>query len=725
MGFFKTINKKISDMFINKNKKTIGGQVITGNQIHVPASNGNNESTQAPSNITKPDISVMDECPCEKLKAALNSLKDYVNEIAASMEGYAEYDDSEIRSLIDGIAERVSVLENVNNPYDDTELRNMINRLEGMISSVDQRESYDNEKMTGMVNQIKTGLEDSQANERRILGMVDGIERSLSAVRDAAGSAIERISHIEETQHEPYDDSGIHELINQLSERIESVEESSSYDDTDIRRLISEVEEDITDIRNTPVFSLKNVVDLSAVFKKGKSADINAAIKANRMKVIYVAPDTYYVDGTIVLDSVEAFYCFGDITGPNNISKLKPLSEIWPSTAYHNDVVRSLICFNGSACRCYIKELTVLHDYCGFYAYYCNRSNITLGKINGSYSLPYKNEYKSVFGNGTPGNSPVKRYTPLPDEWYMNSGFMASYMNASIINIGSIENLNYGFYIIETIPDENPDPSRFNFINFKQTALGYNTFNIQSIVCKKGITFDFEHSIELNDNVTSYTTSHSSDKNYIHGNVFNINSFDYKSVGLNTNSIEICNDTWYDQTKDNRRIMFNLIGKSNDTYREKLSDNTFNVNYVQGVYDVIVNAKYVSGIIWNMYIQVNDVYFNDANNNAQRNKVVNTRYYKGNETGVSDTYENVSPGPLLIFDKCYMMEVNNRQRSFVRPNEISVTNCHNIRINQVDIDDIGNLYHSILESNYTRIHNRMYDGNSIYMKPWNEGYTLI
>lgn len=583
----------------------------------------------------------------------------------------------------------------IGSKYDDTELREMIQKLSYMCDELYVREDKD------------TIYDDQE------------LRTSLSILS-------ERLSYLEnhEDKDTIYNDSELRGMISYLSDAVNKLnkkeDKDTVYDDTEIRQMISNITMQMSSSQ-TSTSPLSNVVDLTSVFSTGDANKINAALKTNATKVVYVGPGNYNLNGTICLAGVMNFYCFGNLIGPNDVSKLKPMSEYWAtqgSTLYKNDVIRTLICHNGTGVRCYINKITVKHNYCAFYVYYGKAMNIQIDTITGSYASTTKSEYKSVFNNGAKFTSKTTRYSPIPDEWYMNSGFMTDHIADSTINIGGIDNLNYGINFIETIPDKVSAP--WSGINFGYIEIMCNTFNINSIVCKKAITFDFEHAIEWNNGATVHVTTHNRTGNNIHGNVFNICGFDYTKAN-NTNIIETINPDWYDQSKDNRRIMFNMIGKSNDTYQEVLANNVFNASYYQGIYDVVVNAKNVSCLIWNGYLQPNDVYFNDGTSHSQRNRI-NSTYTRGTKDGY-ETAVKITVGPILIFDNCYNCEFNNIARAFIRDNEIQVTNSNNIKINQVAMSPSSDFYHRIMRSNIADIKTVIYDGTDKYVKDWLSGYS--
>lgn len=556
---------------------------------------------------------------------------------------------------------------------------------------------------------LKDAIEDTR---QKLRALAEDLKNDSLVVVSAFNDLNKRVEALEGAVDNDtvYDDSKLWEEVSSINQRIKVLEENDyTYDDTELRALISKA-------------GLSGVTDLTEQFKKGKADDINKAIEENKANVIYVGPGDYNVDGTIMIGGVKSFYCFGNIVGPLNVSSLKPMSEYWPGTLYKNDVIRSVVTYNGSNGSVYINKITVRHNYCAFYVYYSKASTITIDTIAGKYSTVTKSEYKSVFNKGAAFTSKAVRYKPISDDWKLNAGFMTDHLADATVNIGLIENLNYGIYFIETIPDKVPDPERWSGINFNYIEIMCNKFNINSIVCKKAVTFDFENAIEWDEKNTVYVTSHSRSGNNIHGNIFNINGFD-ATGGKNTNTIETFNTDYYDQTKDNRRIMFNIIGKSNDTGCEVLANNQFNASYYQGIYDVVVNAKNVSCLTWNGYLQVNDVYFNDGTSHSQRNKIVSS-YKKGTASGYVEA-KDVTVDPVLIFDNCYNIRFNNTERAFIRPNEISVTNCKNINIGQVDANDSGDYYHRILKTNYNKIQNRIYDGSDVYVRLWNDGFTKV
>ena len=525
-----------------------------------------------------------------------------------------------------------------------------------------------------------------------------------------------------------YDDTELRTMIAELTDAVMKLgqreDKDTVYDDSTIISSLSGLGSRITALENLD-YGIAGVVDLTSTFKKGNVKDINDAISKYKAKVIYVGPGTYTINGTILLADITTFICMGTIQGPANVSSLKPMSEYWPSSLYRNDVVRTLVCYCGSKGNIYINKLTVRHNYCAFYTYYSKSSNITINSINGTYASTtsdYRKEYKSVFGYGA-NLGIARRYKPIPDEWYMNAGFMTDHLDSCTVNIGTIENMNNGIYFIETIPDKNPDASKWTGVNFNYIEIQCNTFNVNSIIAKKAVNMNLDDAIEWKDGQTVYVKTHALGGNNILGNAFNINSF-CAGTGSRTNSVEINHEWYYDQTKDNRRMMFNIVSKSTDNGCDYIANNKYNVTYAAGVYDVVVNAKNVSSNIWNMYVQPNDVYFSDGTSHSQRNNVTTT-YKRGNATGY-DAATTITCGPLLIFDNCYNCEINNDRRAFFRPNEIDVkANCNNIKVLQVEATNNGDYWHRVLKSNYKTIQERIYEGSNIYTKTWNEGFEKI
>ena len=579
--------------------------------------------------------------------------------------------------------------------YDDSEIRKMIQDLTNKISELQAREDkdtvYDDTEIRKILNKLNLQLQDLQAREDK-----DTV----------------------------YDDTKLYEALEVLQNDLFSLsmreDKDTIYDDRELRSMIAELKDGIQNSVHTE--SLGGLLDLTELFKKGKSAEINQAIKDNGTKAIYVGPGDYNVDGTIML-VCKQFYCLGNIIGPKNVSTMQPMSEYYPGSLYKNDVIRTVVAMSVSGANIYINKITVKHNYCGFYVYYTKASNIHINTIVGDYpytSKDYKSAYKSVFNNGGKFTSKTMRYMPISDDWKLNAGFMTDHIADSTVTIDTIENLNYGLNFIETIPDKNPDTVKFTGINFNYIEIMCNRWYFNTIACKKAINIDFVNAIEWNkEGNTVYVTTHAESGNNIHGNVFTISGFDGTGAAKRTNSVETMNPDFYDLAKDNRRIMFNIIGKKQDT----LSNNTFNVSYFQGIYDVVVNAKNVSNITWNGYLQPNDVYFNDGTSHSQRNKIKSS-YFKGTSSGY-EASQSITVSPVLIFDNCFNMKFNNTHRAFIRPNEISVTNCNNIFVNQVDANDSGDFYHQVLKTNYSNIRQVIYDGNDIYEKKYLDDFKKV
>lgn len=566
---------------------------------------------------------------------------------------------------------------------------------------------------------------------RTLIGELGEKEKlDVTELRELANLLEDRLSREEEKEDKDtvYDDTELKNTLQTILQKIQELEDKEDkdtvYDDTEVRNLLANLLVRI-EAEESKDLALSGVADLTSVFKTGKSKDINAEIEKNKSKVIYVGPGTYNLDGTILLLSVPNFICMGTLQGPANVSKLKPMSEYWPGTLYRNDVVRALVCYCGSKGNIHISKIVVRHNYCAFYTYYSKASNITIDYICGVYSYTsadYRNEYKSVFGNGGKLGK-AKRYKPISDEWHMNSGFMTDHLDSCTVNIGAIENLNHGIYFIETIPDKNPDPNKWSGINFGYIEIQCNTFNVNTIICKKAVHLNLDDAIEWSGENTVYTKKHALGGNNILGNTFNINSF-VAGTGERTNSVEINHEWYYDQTKDNRRVMFELLGKSTDKGQDYICNNKFNVTYAAGVYDIVVRAVRVSSDTWNMYVQPNDVYFNDSTSHAQRNNLV-TQYMRGTSSGYEDKV-TITGGPLLIFDNCYNCVINNDRRAYFRPNEIDVKeNCENIRINQVEGKNNGDYWHRILRSNFKNIKSVIYNGSDVYEKYCFDGFTKV
>lgn len=461
---------------------------------------------------------------------------------------------------------------------------------------------------------------------------------------------------------------------------------------------------------------LENLVDLTSVFATGDSSAINNAISNNSTKIIYVGPGDYYVDGTVAVWGVKSFYCFGNIIGPENVSTLGRL----PKSS--NKVMRAVVLFNGGSVSCYIKSITVRHNYCGFHVYYTENANIRIDSIRGSYTTEKVIRYPSVFNHARELER-IEYYRPIPDDWVLNAGFSADHIDNSTINIGSICNLNNGIYFIRTLNNEAGS-------GWDETVRE-STFNINSIVCKKAIVLDNDYIITENNGVFSKerTVLPGNDRD-IHGNIFNVQGFDSEKAPQ-TNSIETNNPDFYDQTKDNRRVIFYVSGNTRTGHGLDgmlLSTNTLNSPYAQGVYDLLIYAKNTSGIIFNGYVQPNDLYLNDRANVTLRlnqyNSTFTNYYYKGN----ADNYDGMAvlPGaPIIELDGCTGIEINNIQRAFIRPSEITLLNdCTNILVKQVSEVDIinGGLYHVINATTYGKIQCRLYDNGTYYYKKWNDGF---
>lgn len=524
--------------------------------------------------------------------------------------------------------------------------------------------------------------------------------------------------------------------------------------------------------------SLTNVLDLSSVFASGNADTINSALKsAPTNKVIYVGPGEYPINGSILLGRHESFICLGTIIGPSNISSIQSLNTLSPSTVYRDEVVRALFYFMGTHSRVYIKKIVVRNNYCAFYDYSSFNCVFHINEIVGSYNTQERLMVPSVFGISRniitvskdidPGpavdmktcyKDPVKVYEPIPDDWYLNSGFMATNMQDTIVNIGVISNLNYGLHFVNTIPSSLP--SGFTKLNIRKVQIQLTKFNVRAIDCKKGVVLDLSHKININVSGSTYTTTLGTDgystNCYIHGNTFNIDSFDHYQTSVNTNWIETMNTDFYDNTngKDNRRYMFYLKGFSGNN--NVVGNNMFNSQYMQGVYDVCVYAEYVQGVEFSGIVQINDLWFNHWDGTAQRHDFVNnTRYRKGKPiTGTTNPYPtynlvnaqdqaahpsdryanpyldvvNIDVGPVLIFKNCKHIKFFNQGSDFFRAeNEISVdSNSADIYIDKVGVNNTTSNppdYHTARGlSSPDLLQSRVYGNGTFYYKRWNDGF---
>lgn len=475
--------------------------------------------------------------------------------------------------------------------------------------------------------------------------------------------------------------------------------------------------------------SLTNVLDLSSVFASGNADTINSALKSAPInKVIYVGPGEYSINGSILLGRHESFICLGTIVGPSNISSIQSLNTLSPSTiVYKDEVVQSLFYFMGSHCRVYIKKIIIKNNYCAFYDYFSKNCTFSIGQIIGEYDgIESLTRKISLFGNKANSNDtrdPVKMYMPIPDEWYLNSGFIGTGMRDDVINIGLISNLNYGLYFINTIPTS--VPTGFSIINIRKVQVETSKFNVRAIDCKKGVVLDLYHKLNITKNENSYTTSLAIDgyslDSYVHGCVFNIDTFNNYDSSVNTNWVETANEEFYDQTKDNKRYMFYIKGR---TSKNPVGSNMFNSLYAQGVYDVCVYAENVQGLDFSGVVQVNDLYLNHWTGTAQRHDpVAKTRYNRGLESTYNGV-EEIDVGPVLVFKNSRHIKFNNTGNDFFRYiNEISVdVNSYNIYIDKVGMSNVYTDYHSLSSISLNNLRSVVYGNGTSYYKLWNDGY---
>lgn len=468
---------------------------------------------------------------------------------------------------------------------------------------------------------------------------------------------------------------------------------------------------------------LTNAVDLTSVFDTGDADAINAALQANKDKLIYVGPGEYTVNSTIALKGLKEFRCYGNIVGPTNISSLKALHELpgWGDGVYRDEVSRAVVVFNSDeGGRCFIKKITVRHNYTGFYTYFCRGCDVEVQSIVGSYDTETVERFPSAINKNTQ-NAKTTFHYPIPDTWLLNAGFSGVRIVESNIKLGTISNLNFGLNFVHTIPTNNPDVSLYQHgINIRYSSLMCNKFMINLIDCKKAVNIDYTHRVLLNTSTfeTTYTTSGYSNGAFIHGNEFNINSFDYLN-GIQTNAIETFNTDFYSSYADSKRIMLNLLGFLGD--KDPIASNVFNIVCIQGNYDVFVNMKNASKINLKGFLQVNDLYFNSYSSFMRTSQVTETSYYKGTTTGY-EAVASVNVGPVMIFDNCHNISFENTGRAFLRENEISVaSNCHNIYINAVGANNL-NTYHSITADTYENVMAKIYDRGNYYYKRWNDGF---
>lgn len=486
---------------------------------------------------------------------------------------------------------------------------------------------------------------------------------------------------------------------------------------------IEEIEEII---EHLPTGGLSGIADLSETFATGVAADINAAIAQAQAdgKAVYVGAGDYYIEGSIQIINVNTFICLGNLIGADHMLATTPESH---------SAMRALVLYTGTAStarRCYIRKITVRHNYAGFHIVFATGAHIEIGEIVGQYDNTLTlRAPKSVFNGGAKDNTVITRYMPLTDAWVLNSGITADHLQVSHLIVGSIHNLNYGFYSICSRTEQTYGSG------WKDEGIYENTIDITTIVCKKAVVFDVENLIELNNGVPTKRAITGDDSPLVgdrdvHGNVFNLYAFDVASAP-NTNSVEICNTDFYNTQLDNRRVVFSIRATSlTDRRGLLLANNTFNVNYAQGVYDVFIDAKNAASCTWNVYLQVNDLYLNDATSSAMRFFSVSkaNTWEKGLTGGGFAAAVDVMSGAVVIFDGCFQMKLNNYQRAFLRPSEVSVTNSRDIYINQVNKTDYNDeWYHQInvTNDNYKNVQARLYDVSGTRVRAWGEDFPLF
>lgn len=648
---------------------------------------------------------------------------------------------SDFKTIIRDINNRLSVLENSHIEY--AELESLVSEINTRLSAV---ESTSNEQIINYV--------DEQINS-----LLESLNTRLTLIEN-------RISQLE--QSSGYDDTDILSRLASLETRITDEEQREcDYDDTEIREKIESLETEHAGILNITKYLSTNENNPTS------AAEINTILKNNangKNCVVVIGAGDYYIDGTLEAWWCASLYCFGNLIGPVGTIDVSP--EMGTSTRKIINM-RTLVLLNGINKNIYIKKITVRGNYCGAYVYYGYNMNIKIIEIVGNYKVSsyIRDTYYAQSGNNDTlamnygyeyGVRPLfnvtaatkvgtidyeknknKRYIPIPDEWHLNAGFMSDKLQNSTINIGNISNLNKGIYFIETLPSDAP--------NFNDMGIMVNTFNINVISCKKAIVFDHVNAIEtdLQTNITRIVSKNANDlkDNDIHGNIFNINGFDANTTSVNTNSIETFNSRYYDQTKNNNRVLIEMTGVTLPSGL-LLANNTFNIAYAQGVYDMLLYAKNTGGFSINCYIQPNDVYFNDATARAQRNwngisptqpsKYISGEYQRnpnyvsggtGNDGKMwmlvwDDSLKEITSPPMVYVENSINIKINNMHRSCFRETEIDVdSTSKNIYVNQVTTENTTNIYHIIDENNYNLIEQRIYNEGNVLFKEWAQGYT--
>ena len=532
---------------------------------------------------------------------------------------------------------------------------------------------------------------------------------------------------------------------------------------------------------------LVDVLDITSLFTSTESNPLNEAqitkiqnklinsSYSNGKKLFYIGPGNYYLSQPIYLSADNTtIICLGTIYGPTTINGLKSYQDYRSGTTFYDKVVRALFYHSGSGNNVYIKKIVVRNNYCAFYDYYSKNCSFDIGSIIGDYTTSYSETVKvprSLFGmayDSTTVNKKINNvnvscyrdaetvHRPIPDDWYLNSGFMATSMQDDRVTIGVISNLNYGLWIVNTIPTALP--SGYSEFNISKKQIQLAEFNVKAIDCKKGIVLDLARMISLTESANGYTTSlvdsGFSERAYIHGCRFNINSFDHYSTSINTNWIETMNPDFYEQNKDNKRYMFFLRSVSG---KNQVGGNIFNSLYIQGVYDQCVYAENVLGVEFSGVVQVNDLWFNNWTDVAQRHdRVRSTRYRQGKQgdyptnnivanEGQTDssgkvyaipyyTARNIDVGPVLVFKNCKHIKFFNTGADFFRFNpalvnqtqEISVdSNSQNIYIDKVGLSDTQGDYHSttsLSNENVDKLISVVYGNGTYYYKRWNDSY---
>lgn len=167
----------------------------------------------------------------------------------------AEYDDSEIRSLITALEERMTTEENkVDNDtlYDDTEITTRVSVLEEKVSTLEEREDSDTVYDDTQVRELITALtERVAAVEDERLDVYDDTE-----VRALISALAERVAGVEsrEDSDTVYNDSEVRALISALTERVSEVEgredSDTVYNDAEVRSMITELQGRVSEVES-------------------------------------------------------------------------------------------------------------------------------------------------------------------------------------------------------------------------------------------------------------------------------------------------------------------------------------------------------------------------------------------------------------------------------------------------------------------------------------------